>query len=112
MDFLSRFNKAFGGNIDLVQNPFGAVLQPLWDWGVVFRSGMLYRKCSLTFFDKIQGVRLSQSPFDRRWKMNTVEIDTAAAGPADHQIHVSMFESGNGENLFQRTQSQIGSNES
>ena len=43
---------------------------------------------SVTFFEKIQVVRLDESPFDRRWKMATLCIDTAAAGPADHRIHI------------------------
>lgn len=55
---------------------------------VVFRSGILTRKISLTFYDKIQSVATLQSPFDRRWKMSTLQIDTAAAGPAQHQIAV------------------------
>ena len=55
---------------------------------VVYRSGLLTRKCSCTFIDRIQAVRLSQSPFDRRWQMATLAIDTAAAGPAEHRILV------------------------
>ena len=58
------------------------------DFGVVFRSGILYRKLSCTFFDRIQTLRWSQSPFDRRWKMASLVVDTAAAGPADHKIEV------------------------
>lgn len=57
-------------------------------FGVVFRSGLLHRKLSLTFFDRVQTVRLDQSPFDRRWGMATLSVDTAAAGPADHAVRV------------------------
>ena len=42
----------------------------------------------MTFFEKIQTLRVDQSPFDRRWKMARLSIDTAAAGPADHLISV------------------------
>lgn len=55
---------------------------------MVYRSGLLIRKTSFTFFDKVQGVSVSQSPFDRRWAMATLLVDTAGAGPADHKIEV------------------------
>ncbi len=58
------------------------------DFGVVFRSGIWYRKLSCTFFDRIQILRLSQSPFDRRWQTATLVVDTAGAGPSDHAIEV------------------------
>lgn len=61
-------------------------------WGVAYRSGILVRKQSYTFFDKIQTVEKIQSPFDRRWHMATLSIDTPAAGPAGHRIHVSLLE--------------------
>ena len=54
--------------------------------GVVYRTGVFGRKTSATFFDKLQTVACFQTPFDRRWKMATLAIDTAAAGPAGHQI--------------------------
>ena len=54
--------------------------------GVVYRTGVFGRKTSVTFFDKLQTVACFQTPFDRRWKMATLAIDTAAAGPAGHQI--------------------------
>lgn len=56
--------------------------------GVVYRSGVLNRKTSMTFFEKIQTLRVDQSPFDRRWKMAQLCVDTAAAGPADHRIEI------------------------
>lgn len=60
--------------------------------GVVYRSGILNRKTSLTFFEKIQAVRIDQSPFDRRWKMARLSVDTAAAGPAEHRIEIPMLD--------------------
>jgi putative membrane protein len=56
--------------------------------GVIYRSGIITKKTSMTFFDRIQGVRLDRSPFDRRWKMAKLSVDTAAAGPAGHRIHI------------------------
>jgi putative membrane protein len=55
---------------------------------VVYRSGIFTHRTSVTFFEKIQTVRLDESPFDRRWRMASLCIDTAAAGPADHRIHI------------------------
>jgi putative membrane protein len=59
---------------------------------VVYRSGVLNRKTSLTFFDKVQTVTVRQTPFDRRWKMATLAVDTAASGPAEHNIQVRYLE--------------------
>jgi putative membrane protein len=63
------------------------------DRWVVFRSGILTRKVSIAFFDKIQAVAISQTPFDRRWGMSTLRVDTAAAGPAQHRIEVKYLPS-------------------
>lgn len=60
--------------------------------GVIYRSGVFTRKTSITFFEKIQGTQVSQSPFDRRWGMRTLTIDTAAAGPANHVISVRFLD--------------------
>ncbi|MEQ1827631.1 MAG: PH domain-containing protein, partial [Pirellula sp.] len=62
------------------------------DWGVVYRSGLIKHKCSMTFMDKIQSVHLSQTPFDRRWGMASLAVDTSAAGPADHRIQVEYLD--------------------
>lgn len=56
--------------------------------GVVYRSGVLTRKTSMTFFEKIQTLSVGQTPFDRRWNMAHLSIDTAAAGPAEHRIDI------------------------
>ena len=58
------------------------------DEGVAYRSGVFTKKTSFTFFEKVQTLRVDQSPFDRRWKMATLSVDTAAAGPADHTINI------------------------
>lgn len=63
------------------------------DWGIVFRSGVLLQMCSMTFFDKIQSVQVNQSPWDRRWKMASISVDTLCAGPAGHRIDIEMMDS-------------------
>ncbi|MFM7563003.1 MAG: PH domain-containing protein, partial [Planctomycetota bacterium] len=61
-------------------------------FGLAYRSGLVTRKLSLTFYERIQSVSLNQTPFDRRWKMATLTVDTAAAGPAEHRISVPYLE--------------------
>lgn len=61
-------------------------------FGVVYRSGIMTRKLSLTFFEKIQAAAIGQTPFDRRWEMATLTVDTAAAGPADHKIEIKFLD--------------------
>jgi putative membrane protein len=56
--------------------------------GIIFRSGVLNRKTSATTFAKVQIVAEKQSPFDRRYGMASVMVDTAGAGPADHKIAI------------------------
>lgn len=60
--------------------------------GVIYRSGVFTKKTSVTFFEKIQGLNVSQSPFDRRWGMRTLSVDTAAAGPANHRISIRFLD--------------------
>jgi len=61
-------------------------------FGLAYRSGLLTRKLSLTFYERIQSVSLNQTPFDRRWRMATLTVDTAAAGPAEHRISIPFLE--------------------
>ncbi len=64
-----------------------------WDQGLVHQSGFFERKTTLTFFERIQSVAVQQSPFDRRWGMATLSIDTAGAGPADHDFSIPLLDS-------------------
>ena len=59
------------------------------DWGIAYRSGLLTRKLSFAFYDRIQAIEVQQTPFDRRWKMAQLHVDTAASGPAEHTIDIS-----------------------
>ena len=62
------------------------------DFGVVYRSGVLAKKTSFSFFEKIQAASWRQTPFDRRWQMATLSVDTAAAGPAQHVIDIKYLD--------------------
>lgn len=69
---------------------------------VVYRSGIFYRKTSITFFDKIQTLHVNQSPFDRRWGMATLCVDTAAAGPAGHRMQIAYLDEHFANDEFKR----------
>lgn len=56
------------------------------DEAVYFRSGWLWRAVTVVPIAKVQGVELRESPFDRRWSMASVSVDTAGAGA--HQVDV------------------------
>ena len=60
--------------------------------GIAFRSGVWTRKVSATLADRVQVVSLVQSPFDRRYQMASISVDTAGAGPAGHRIDVPYVE--------------------
>jgi putative membrane protein len=51
----------------------------LVDRAVLFRRGWLLREVTVARFSKIQVVTLSESPFDRRHRMASVNVDTAGA---------------------------------
>jgi putative membrane protein len=58
----------------------GRVLQFRWvavDGGVALRTGWLWRKLTVARDDRIQLAILEQSPFDRRYGMAEVAVDTA-----------------------------------
>jgi len=63
-----------------------------FDVGVAHQDGVLTRRTNVTFFEKIQGISLTTSPFDRRWKMTTLSIDTAGAGAAESLLMLPMFD--------------------
>jgi len=77
------------------------------DWGIIYRSGTFVQKCSMTFFEKIQTAKMNQSPFDRRWKMGSLVVDTASAGPANHLIKVELLDAEFASNEFVKLQNAI-----
>jgi uncharacterized membrane protein YdbT with pleckstrin-like domain len=53
---------------------------------IYFRSGWLWKAVTIVPVPKVQAVALHESPFDRRWQMASVSVDTAGAGA--HAIDV------------------------
>jgi putative membrane protein len=61
-----------------------AVMSPL----VVIRSGWLWRTIQITWVDRVQALAVSASPFDRRHRMATLIVDTAAGGAMGADLRV------------------------
>lgn len=55
---------------------------------IAYRSGVLWRRVSVVRLEKAQAASLAESPFDRRWRMASVRVDTAGAGAAGHHIAI------------------------
>ncbi len=53
---------------------------------ICFRRGWLWKTIAIVPVAKVQAVELQESPFDRRWAMASVSVDTAGAGA--HRIDV------------------------
>ena len=58
----------------------------LHDEFFALKRGWLTRKLSVTPRNRIQSVRLSESPFDRRQRMASIEVDNAGAAAVSHRL--------------------------
>ena len=76
------------------------------DHAVLFRSGAWGLRTSMVPFAKIQGLRIVQSPFDRRNRMASVRVDTAGANPSGHRIDVPYLETHTAHRLVERLENE------
>ncbi len=60
----------------------------LTPWGVLFKSGWWNRTVKVVRYSKIQTVARRESPFDRRYGMASVAVDTAGAEVITHTIEI------------------------
>jgi putative membrane protein len=74
---------------------------------VVVRTGWLSRNWGLVEIDKLQSIRLTQSPLDRRHGMATIWFDTAGAGAAEGVLRVSHLAVGTARQLYDRLASTL-----
>jgi putative membrane protein len=58
------------------------------DGAVLFRTGWIWRDLTIARFSKVQAVSMTQSPFDRRHRMASVQVDTAGAGDALQRVDI------------------------
>ena len=56
--------------------------------GFCFRSGWMWRRRTFAPVSKIQAVAVHESPFDRRLRMASLEVDTAGTSEDRHEIAV------------------------
>lgn len=67
---------------------------------LAWRSGWLDRHVSFAEVHRLQGLRLSQSPFDRRHGMATLYADTAGSSPFTHQLELRYLPEAEARALF------------
>jgi putative membrane protein len=65
----------------------------------VLRRGWLTRKLAVLRRDRIQSVRLRESPFDRRYRMTQLNVDNAGASSSSHRFALSYLDRGDAERL-------------
>jgi putative membrane protein len=58
------------------------------DGAVLFRTGWIRQDLTVARFSKVQAVSMTQSPFDRRHRMASVQVDTAGARDALHRVDI------------------------
>ena len=72
---------------------------------LLFRSGAWARHVSLVRTSRVQVVSLIRSPFDRRWGMARVHVDTAGAAGGGHHVHIPWLADGVAAALYARLRS-------
>lgn len=78
------------------------VVMALWAWlavkrtcwmmtprGFIVQHGVLSRATTMTLINKVQTVEIAVSPFDRRWNMAGLTIDTAGAGATGERLSLA-----------------------
>ena len=74
----------------------------LTDDAIFFRSGWPGRNTSAVRFVNIQTVSMKQSPFDRRYGMAAVSVDTAGAGSVGHRVQIPYLDARVAEETLHR----------
>lgn len=103
------------------------LLLPLWAWrarlvaarshwavtdrALFWRTGWLDRKLSFAEIGKLQGLRLLQSPFDRRHGMASVVADTAGASPLGHRLELHYLPEARARALYEQLGAQLAHSE-
>lgn len=67
---------------------------------VAFRSGWLWRTVTIAPVVKIQTVDCIESPFDRRWSMARVRVDTAGASERSHGVAIPYLSRATARELY------------
>ena len=59
---------------------------------LLFHRGWLWRRLAVVPRNRIQTVRLARNPFDRRYRMTELEIDTAGGGLAKRRVRLAYLD--------------------
>jgi putative membrane protein len=73
----------------------------LLDGAVAIRRGWWTRYTSVARFDRIQSVMLAETPFDRRWEMKRLQIDTAGVGSGGPKLALPYIPAGVADEIYQ-----------
>ena len=74
----------------------------LVDNAVLFRRGWMWRRFTAARFSKMQAVALHQSPFDRRYDMARVQVDTAGGTNGSDAVHIPYLSASTARTLHDR----------
>ncbi|MGB1202064.1 MAG: PH domain-containing protein, partial [Alloalcanivorax venustensis] len=55
---------------------------------LLFHRGWLWRRLAVVPRNRIQAIRLTRSPFDRRYRMSELEVDTAGGGLGKRRVRL------------------------
>ena len=59
---------------------------------LLFHRGWLWRRLAVVPRNRIQTVRLTRSPFDRRYRMTALEVDTAGGGLTKRRVRLGYLD--------------------
>ncbi|HKY33937.1 MAG TPA: PH domain-containing protein [Candidatus Polarisedimenticolia bacterium] len=69
--------------------------------GILFRSGWLWRRASWARHSKVQSLALVESPFDRRYGMAGLRVDTAGQSTGSHKLHIPFLDGAAARRAFE-----------
>jgi putative membrane protein len=71
------------------------------DRAILFRSGWMFRQLTIARFTKIQAVAVGESPFDRRYRMASVSVDTAGAADLSHRVSIPYLARATADRIYE-----------
>jgi putative membrane protein len=73
---------------------------------IVLRSGAFTHRRSVARFSRIQSVSCTRSPFDRRWGMARISVDTAGGSPL-HRIEMPYLDEAAARDVYGRLRAEV-----
>ncbi|HET9679059.1 MAG TPA: PH domain-containing protein, partial [Gammaproteobacteria bacterium] len=69
---------------------------------LLYKHGWLTRRLAIVPLNRIQSITLKRSPFDRRYKMATVNVDTAGSASWGQQVNIAYLNEKDAAELARR----------